>query len=68
MLWKEKPKTYSGVDDVSKGCTFTTNEDTVMVALPLFIEVVMVCKVKKTQFDVDTLGLVDDQEVFRNYD
>lgn len=47
---------------------FTTYDDVVKVAMTLFIEVVMVGKDKKTQFHANTLGLGDDQEIFRNYD
>ncbi|KAA0038898.1 Ulp1-like peptidase [Cucumis melo var. makuwa] len=38
------------------------------VALAVFIETVMVGKDKKTQFDMDILGRVDDEEVFKNFD
>lgn len=37
------------------------------VAPTLFIEVALIGKDKKTQFDVNTLGIVDDEEVFWNY-
>jgi len=40
----------------------------VKVALALYIETVMMGKDKKTQFDMKTLGIVDDFEVFANYD
>ncbi|KAA0062142.1 Ulp1-like peptidase [Cucumis melo var. makuwa] len=39
-----------------------------LVALVVFIETVMVEKDKKTQFDMDILGRVDDEEVFKNFD
>ncbi|TYK04894.1 Ulp1-like peptidase [Cucumis melo var. makuwa] len=39
-----------------------------LVALAVFIETVMVEKDKKTQFDMDILGRVDDEEVFKNFD
>ncbi|KAA0062806.1 Ulp1-like peptidase [Cucumis melo var. makuwa] len=42
--------------------------DALKVALAVFIETVMVGKDKKTQFDVDILGRVDDDEVFKNFD
>ncbi|KAA0035015.1 Ulp1-like peptidase [Cucumis melo var. makuwa] len=38
------------------------------VALTVFIETVMVEKDKKTQFDMDILGRVNDEEVFKSYD
>ncbi|TYK15331.1 Ulp1-like peptidase [Cucumis melo var. makuwa] len=40
----------------------------VKIALVLFIETVMVGKNKKTQFDMDILEKVDDEEVFKNFD
>ncbi|KAA0056076.1 MuDRA-like transposase [Cucumis melo var. makuwa] len=36
--------------------------------LGLFIKTVMVGKGKKTQFDMDILGRVDDEEAFKNFD
>ncbi|KAA0033840.1 Ulp1-like peptidase [Cucumis melo var. makuwa] len=44
------------------------DHDAVKVALAIFIETVMVEKVKKTKFDMDILGRVDDEEVFKNFD
>ena len=38
------------------------------VVLALYIETIMMGKDKKTQFDMKTLRLVDDFEVFANYD
>ncbi|KAA0038138.1 Ulp1-like peptidase [Cucumis melo var. makuwa] len=38
------------------------------VALAVFIETVMVGKDKKTQFDMDILGRVDDEEAFKSFD
>lgn len=46
----------------------TNDQDAVKVALALYIETVMMDKHKKTQFDMKTLGIVDDFEVFDNYD
>ncbi|TYK01664.1 Ulp1-like peptidase [Cucumis melo var. makuwa] len=39
-----------------------------LVALAVFIETVMVRKDKKTEFDMDILGRVDDEEVFKSFD
>ncbi|TYK01037.1 Ulp1-like peptidase [Cucumis melo var. makuwa] len=60
--------TFLEVDKVFKHFGFTNDEDAVKVALALFIEIVMVGKCKKTQFDIDVLGGVDDEEVFKNFD
>lgn len=60
MLPEEKLKTCLEVEDVFKWCNFTTGKDVVKVAMVLFIEAAMVGKDKKIQFDVDTLGIVDD--------
>ncbi|KAA0042072.1 Ulp1-like peptidase [Cucumis melo var. makuwa] len=38
------------------------------VALAVFIETMMVGKDKKTQFDMDILGRVDDEEAFKSFD
>ncbi|KAL0549750.1 hypothetical protein IC582_014238 [Cucumis melo] len=38
------------------------------VALAVFIETVMVGKDKKTQFDMDILGRVDDEEALKSFD
>ena len=47
---------------------FTNDQDVVKIAIALYIETVMIGKDKKTQFDMKTLGIVDDSEVFANYD
>ncbi|KAA0047072.1 Ulp1-like peptidase [Cucumis melo var. makuwa] len=44
------------------------DDDAVKVALAVFIETVMVGKDKKTQFDMDILGRVDDEEAFKSFD
>ncbi|KAA0052194.1 Ulp1-like peptidase [Cucumis melo var. makuwa] len=46
----------------------TNDHDVVKVALAVFIETVMVGKDKNTQFDMDILRRVDDEEVFKNFD
>ncbi|KAA0049597.1 MuDRA-like transposase [Cucumis melo var. makuwa] len=46
---------------------FTNDDDAVKVALAVFIETVMVGKDKKTQFDMDILGRVDDEEAFKSF-
>lgn len=60
MLSKEKSKTCLEVEEVFKKCNFTTDEEVVKVALALFVKVAMVGKDKKTQLDVNTLGIIDD--------
>ncbi|KAA0054420.1 MuDRA-like transposase [Cucumis melo var. makuwa] len=47
---------------------FTNDDDAVKVALAVFIETVMLGKDKKTQFDMDILGRVDDEEAFKSFD
>ncbi|KAA0062480.1 MuDRA-like transposase [Cucumis melo var. makuwa] len=47
---------------------FTNDDDAVKIALAVFIETVMVGKDKKTQFDMDILGRVDDEEAFKSFD
>ncbi|KAA0059846.1 Ulp1-like peptidase [Cucumis melo var. makuwa] len=44
------------------------DDDVVKVALALFIKTPMVGKDKETQFDMDILERVDDEEVFKNFD
>ncbi|KAA0066259.1 Ulp1-like peptidase [Cucumis melo var. makuwa] len=56
------------LEEIFKNFEFTNDEDAVKIALALFIEIVMVGKDKKTQFDMDILGKVDDEEVFKNFD
>lgn len=60
-------KTCSKVEEAFKRFNFTNDENSVKLVLA-FIEVVNVEKNKITQFDAKKLGIVDDQEVFRNYD
>ncbi|KAL0546571.1 hypothetical protein IC582_016482 [Cucumis melo] len=60
--------TYLKVEEIFKNFEFTNDHDAVKVALAIFIETVMVGKNKKTQFDIDILGRVDDEEVFKNID
>ncbi|KAL0544220.1 hypothetical protein IC582_019333 [Cucumis melo] len=55
------------VEEVFKNFDFTNDDDAMQVALALFIEIVMVRKDKKTQFDMDIFGRVDD-EVFKIFD
>ncbi|KAA0053152.1 Ulp1-like peptidase [Cucumis melo var. makuwa] len=56
------------LEEIFKNFEFTNDEDAMKVALALFIETVMVGKDKNTQFDMDILGKVDDEEVFKNFD
>ncbi|KAA0048756.1 Ulp1-like peptidase [Cucumis melo var. makuwa] len=50
------------IEEIFKNFEFTNDHDAVKVALAVFIETVMVGKDKKTQFDMDILGRVDDDE------
>ncbi|KAA0055831.1 Ulp1-like peptidase [Cucumis melo var. makuwa] len=56
------------IEEVFKNFDFTNDDNAVKVALTLFIETVMVGKDKKTQFNMDVLGRVDDEKVFKNFD
>ncbi|KAA0067111.1 Ulp1-like peptidase [Cucumis melo var. makuwa] len=56
------------VEEIFKNFEFTNDHDAVKVALAIFIETMMVGKDKKTQFDMDILGRVDDDKVFKNFD
>ncbi|KAL0536895.1 hypothetical protein IC582_025858 [Cucumis melo] len=56
------------VEEIFKNFEFTNDHDAVKVALAVFIKTVMVAKDKKTQFNMDILGRVDDEEVFKNFD
>ncbi|KAA0039158.1 Ulp1-like peptidase [Cucumis melo var. makuwa] len=56
------------VEEIFKNFDFTNDDDVVKVALALFIEIVMVGKDKKMQLDIDVLGRVDDEEIFKNFD
>ena len=47
---------------------FRSDEDAMKVALVFFIDCVMMGKEKKQRFGHNLLGLVDDWEVFCNYD
>lgn len=56
------------VETVFENKRFVNHENAVKVALVLYIEMVMMGKDKKTQFDLKTLGIVDDIKIFRCYD
>ncbi|KAA0065944.1 MuDRA-like transposase [Cucumis melo var. makuwa] len=56
------------IEEIFKNFEFTNDDDAVKVALAVFIETVMVRKDKKTQFDMDILGRVDDEEAFKRFD
>ncbi|KAA0043646.1 Ulp1-like peptidase [Cucumis melo var. makuwa] len=56
------------IEENFKNFEFTNDNDAVKVALAVFIETVMVGKDKKTQFDMDILGRVDDEEAFKSFD
>ncbi|XP_038895862.1 uncharacterized protein LOC120084030 [Benincasa hispida] len=62
----EKDSSCKDVETTFEKFNFTNDEDVVNVALALFIEMVMIEKDKKTQFDVNIFGIVDDHEVFDN--
>ena len=64
----EKERSCKGLETAFGSHRFTNDEDVVKVALALFIKMVMMGKDKKTQFDVNTLEIVDDPEVFLHYD
>ncbi|KAL0552022.1 hypothetical protein IC582_011115 [Cucumis melo] len=55
------------IEEIFKNFEFTNDDDAVKVALAVFIETVMVGKDKKTQFDMDILGRVDDEEAFKSF-
>ncbi|KAL0556629.1 hypothetical protein IC582_005143 [Cucumis melo] len=55
-------------EEIFKNFEFTNDHDVVKVALAVFIETVMVGKDKKAQFDMDILGRVDAEEVFKSFD
>ncbi|TYK23799.1 Ulp1-like peptidase [Cucumis melo var. makuwa] len=55
-------------EEIFKNFEFTNDDDAVKVALAVFIETVMVGKDKKTQFDMDILRRVDDEEAFKSFD
>ncbi|KAA0045018.1 MuDRA-like transposase [Cucumis melo var. makuwa] len=55
------------IEEIFKNFEFTNDDDAVKVALAVFIETVMVGKDKKTQFDMDVLGRVDDEEAFKSF-
>ncbi|KAA0051888.1 Ulp1-like peptidase [Cucumis melo var. makuwa] len=56
------------IEEIFKNFKFTNDDDAVKVALAVFIEIVMVGKDKKTQFDMGILGRVDDEEAFKSFD
>ncbi|TYK19837.1 Ulp1-like peptidase [Cucumis melo var. makuwa] len=60
--------TWLEVKEIFKNFEFTNDHDAVKFALAIFIATMMVEKGKKTQFDMDILGRVDDDEVFKNFD
>ena len=69
LLFRSQNKkiiTCQEVEKVLKFFDFTNDDDAVKVILALFIGTVMVGKDKKTQFDMNVLGRVDNEEVFKN--
>ncbi|KAL0534119.1 hypothetical protein IC582_028400 [Cucumis melo] len=56
------------IEEIFKNFEFTNDDDALKVAFAVFIETVMVGKDKKTQFDMDILGRVDDEEAFKSFD
>ncbi|KAL4035335.1 hypothetical protein IC575_004019 [Cucumis melo] len=56
------------IEEIFKNFEFINDDDAVKIALAVFIETVMVGKDKKTQFDMDILGRVDDEEAFKSFD
>ncbi|KAL0556283.1 hypothetical protein IC582_004795 [Cucumis melo] len=56
------------IEEIFKNFEFTNDDDAVKVALAVFIDTVMVGKDKKTQFDMDILGRVDDEKAFKSFD
>ncbi|KAA0051083.1 Ulp1-like peptidase [Cucumis melo var. makuwa] len=56
------------VKKIFKNFEFTNDHDAVKVALAVFIEIVMVGKDKKIQFDMNILGRVDDEKIFKSFD
>ncbi|KAL0534380.1 hypothetical protein IC582_028670 [Cucumis melo] len=67
-LENKKLITCLKIEEIFKNFKFTNDDDAVKVALAVFIETVMVGKDKKTQFDMDILGRVDDEEAFKSFD
>ncbi|TYJ99816.1 MuDRA-like transposase [Cucumis melo var. makuwa] len=67
-LENKKLITCLEIEEIFKNFEFTNDDDAVKVALAVFIETVMVGKDKKTQFDMDILGRVDDEEAFKSFD
>ncbi|KAA0060808.1 Ulp1-like peptidase [Cucumis melo var. makuwa] len=64
----KKQITCLEIEEIFKNFEFTNDDDAVKVALVVCIETVMVGKDKKTQFDMDILGRVDDEEAFKSFD
>ncbi|XP_038904294.1 uncharacterized protein LOC120090648 [Benincasa hispida] len=60
----EKDSSCKDVETAFEKFNFTNDENPVKVALALFIKTMMIGKDKKTQFDVNIFGIVDDIEVF----
>ncbi|KAA0048135.1 hypothetical protein IC582_001145 [Cucumis melo] len=56
------------IEKIFKNFEFPNDDDAMKVALAVFIETVMVGKDKQTQFDMDILGRVDDEEAFKSFD
>ncbi|KAA0037238.1 hypothetical protein IC582_013546 [Cucumis melo] len=65
---KKKVITCLEIEEIFKNFKFTNDDDAVKVTLVVFIVTVMVRKDKKTQFDMDILGRVDDEEAFKSFD
>ncbi|TYK26513.1 Ulp1-like peptidase [Cucumis melo var. makuwa] len=55
------------IEEIFKNFKVTNGDDVVKVALVVFIETVMVWKDKKTQFNMNILGRVDDEEAFKSF-
>ncbi|WP_217833200.1 DUF1985 domain-containing protein, partial [Picosynechococcus sp. PCC 7002] len=64
----KKEKLVKDVEVAFEKTIFTNDQDAVKVGLALYIEIVMMGKDKKTQFNMKILGIVDNFEVFANYD
>ncbi|TYK06662.1 Ulp1-like peptidase [Cucumis melo var. makuwa] len=64
LFGSENKKLITGleIEEIFKNFEFTNDDDAVKVALAVFIGTVMVGKDKKTQFDMDILGRVDDKK------
>ncbi|KAA0032548.1 MuDRA-like transposase [Cucumis melo var. makuwa] len=72
-FWKHREEGIKVTSTLTKWAEFVLQKKqeralTMKVALAVFIEIVMVEKDKKTQFDMDILGRIDDEEVFKSFD